>query len=346
MLRTIIHRHEAGTDFYSELVDWNLLDEPIAVICSNEPKSDIYRFEIMKSALERSPVLAEFFKSSDYRYGCGMMLKFPEDLAICFHAVKDYVEQGPDIYDAAALKKYATVGNAAPAVETFTFLVRLHKLANKLELRGLKDTTLVVLHQVELSMMPESCTALADLVLKDEPCDFQDVIKAFVIKHVGNYFEDLERSREWKHVVADSSNEFQVKWAKMTIAHHDRPLSSGSDINAEGILSHLTNTNTKLTQLIHEANEANEAGVARNNRLNQIVQLAHGERSPCSSIDTTATAIHDRINEASDEEDPTTPKASEINGESSRHLGLPIMERGSFSGEYRRPFYEENAKSR
>ena len=331
IFRSTIDVHEAGTDICSELVSWNHVDEIIAVTCSNEPTSTSYRFEIMRSALERSPVLANFFMSFDYLYGCGMMLTFPEDLAVCFHAVKEYLEKGLDIYNAAALKTYATVGDAAPGgvtVETFTFLVRLHKLATKLELRGLMDMTLVVLNQIELSMTPQSCIALTGLVFKNEPYGFQDIIKAFVIQHVGNYFEDLHRSRDWNHVVATTNNDFQVKWARLVIAHYEPPVF------------YRTNTNDRLAQLIHEVDEAE---AARKTRLNEIIRLSNGERSARSSIDTTATAIHDAIDEASDEEDPTTPKASETNGESSNSLN---EQRTSLSTNYPRPFWQVDEKAR
>jgi hypothetical protein len=343
IFRSTIYVHEAGTDVCSELVRWDHVDETIAVTCSNEPTSTSYRFEIMRSALERSPVLAAFFKSFDYLYGCGMMLTFPEDLAVCFHAVKEYLEKGPDIYNEAALKAYATVGNATPGgvtVETFTFLVRLHKLATKLELRGLKDMTLVILNQLELSMTPQSCIALAGLVFKNEPFGFQDIIKAFVLQHVGNYFEDLHRSRDWNHVVATTSNDFQVKWARLVIAHYEPPVVYRTNTNVEGLLGQFTNTNARLAQLIHEADEAE---VARKTCMDEIIRLSNGERSARSSIDTTATAIHDGINEASDEEDPTTPKASETNGESSNSLN---EQRTSLSTDYPRPFWQVDEKAR
>ncbi|KAL2038156.1 hypothetical protein N7G274_009104 [Stereocaulon virgatum] len=326
----------------NELVSWNHADEIIAVTCSNEPTSISYRFEIMRSALERSPVLAEFFKSFDYLYSCGMMLTFPDDLAVCFYAVKEYLEKGPDIYDEAALKSYATVGNVGPGgvvVETFTFLVRLHKLATKLELRGLQEMTLVVLNQIELSMTPQSCIALAGLVFKDEPFGFQDVIKTFVLQHVGNYFEDLHRSRDWNHVLATTSNDFQVKWARLVIAHYESPIFYRINNNVEGLLGQFTNTNARLAQL----READEAEVARKIHLNEIISLSNGERSARSSIDTTATAIHDAIDEASDGEDPTTPKASETNGESFNSLN---EQRTSLSTDYPRPFWQVDEKAR
>ena len=347
----LIHNHRAGTDVYSELVTFDHLDEDIAVVCKNEPKSETYRFEIKKSALQRSPVLSKFFNSSDYMYGCGMMLKFYEDHAICMFAVKEYVEQGPDIYDAAALRKYATVGNAPPTVETFTFLVRLHKLANKLELRGLTDTTLVVLHQVELSMTPQSCIALAELVFKDVPFGFQDVIKAFVIKHVDNYFGELERSPAWAQVVTNSSDDFKVKWAKMVITHHERPLSSSSDDKAQALQRRFANTD--LAQLFNEVREVEAAQAARTQRLNQIMGQAEDGRDPRSSISSTDTAIRDDVKSASsddEEEDQLTPLAFGINEKALETLGISprgSMESNNYSGEYgRRQSDMENAKAR
>ena len=99
-------------------------------------------------------MLAKFFQSSDYLVGSGTQLKFHDDGVACLRVIKEYVEDGTDIYTADRLRRYATQETVTYKVYDFLLVVCVHKLAAKLAVHSLMNLAYAVLYQLECSVTP------------------------------------------------------------------------------------------------------------------------------------------------------------------------------------------------
>ncbi|KAK0512918.1 hypothetical protein JMJ35_004935 [Cladonia borealis] len=104
-----------------------------------------------RSALQRSPILAKFFQSSDYLVGSGTQLEFHDNGVACLRVIKEYLEDGPDIYTADRLRRYATEETATHKVYDFLIVVCVHKSAAKLAVHSLTNLAYAVLYRSECS---------------------------------------------------------------------------------------------------------------------------------------------------------------------------------------------------
>ena len=191
-----------------------------------------------RSALQRSPRLAKFFKSSDYLVGSGTQLEFHEDGVACLRVIKEYLEDGPDIYTADTLRTYATKETATHKVYDFLLVAYVHKLAAKLGLHTLMNLAYAVLYQLEWLVTPRDCINLTGLVFNTN-YHFDNAIQNWLLEQVNRHFNSLSGSCEWANVMVKSSAEFKVLWANVTLRHL-RPFSTINTTSEEANASLLT----------------------------------------------------------------------------------------------------------
>ena len=188
------------------------LDEYISIDCPDMPWGVSRTFEVQRSALMRSPALAEFFTSLDYLPGCKMNLHFMNDPGVCFEVVKAYLEGGPDSYPMLRLKLYIT--RLTTDADRFMVLIRLHKFAIKLKLTHLKNMVFEVMHELEWEMSAEHCPKIAELVFAHQS-SYDHTIKAWTLKHIGHFHKKLSRSNTWAALVPILDPELGHHWATM-----------------------------------------------------------------------------------------------------------------------------------
>ena len=169
-------------------------------------------FNVQRSALMRSPALANFFTSLDYLPGCKINLHFMNDPGVCFEVVQTYLENGSDCYPMLRLKVYIT--RLTKDADRFMVLIRLHKFAVKLGLIHLKNMAFEVIHDLEWEMSAECCPMIAQLVFAHQS-SFDSTIKLWVLKHVGHFYKKLSRSNTWAALVPILEPELAQHWDTM-----------------------------------------------------------------------------------------------------------------------------------
>ena len=188
------------------------VDEFISIDCPDMPMGVSRNFKVQRSALMRSPVLADFFMSLDYLPGCRMNLHFMNDPGVCFEVVQFYLENGPDCYPMLRLKIYIT--RLTKDADRFLVLIRLHKFAIKLGLIHLKNMAFEVIHDLEWEMSADCCPKIAQLVFAHQS-PYDNAIKLWVLKHIGHFHKKLSRSNTWAALVPILDPELGEHWATM-----------------------------------------------------------------------------------------------------------------------------------
>lgn len=191
------------------------IDEFISVDCPDMPWGVSRTFMVQRSALTRSPVLADFFASPDYLPGCKINLHFMNDPGVCFEVVQAYLENGPDSYTMLRLRIFIT--RLTKDADRFNVLIRLHKFAAKLKLIYLKNMAFEVIHDLEWEMSAECCPKIAQLVFAHQS-PYDNGIKAWVLKHIGHFYKKLSRSNTWAALVPTLDPELGQHWAAMNIS--------------------------------------------------------------------------------------------------------------------------------
>ena len=188
------------------------MDELISIDCPDMPMGVSRTFSVQRSALMRSPVLADFLTSPDYLPGCKMNLHFMNDPGVCFEVVQGYLENGPDCYPIRRLKIYIT--RLTKNADRFLVLIRLHKFSMKLGMVHLKTMAFEVIHDLEWEMSAEFCPKIAQLVFAHQS-PYDSTIKLWVLKHIGNFHKKLSRSNTWAALVPILDPELGQQWATM-----------------------------------------------------------------------------------------------------------------------------------
>ena len=209
-------------------------DESITIVCKHDSSSPTL-LTSKRSALQRSPTLARFFKSPNYLVGSGTQLEFHEDSVACLRVIKEYLEDGPDIYTVDTLRRYATQDSATHKVFDFLLVVYVNKLAAKLGLYSLMNLAYTVLYQLEHLVTPRDCINLIGLVFNTN-YHFDNAIQNWMLEQVDRHFYSLSGSLEWANVIVKSSAEFKVLWANVTLTHL-RPFSTTSTASEEANIS-------------------------------------------------------------------------------------------------------------
>ena len=188
------------------------IDEFISIDCPDMPMAVSRTFSVQRSALMRSPVLADFLTSADYLPGCKMNLHLMNDPGVCFEVVQTYLENGPDCYPIRRLKIYIT--RLTKDANRFLILIRLHKFAIKLGLNHLKTMAFEVIHDLEWEMSAECCPKIAQLVFAHQS-PFDSTIKLWILKHIGHFHKKLSKSNTWAALVPILDPELGQHWATM-----------------------------------------------------------------------------------------------------------------------------------
>lgn len=191
------------------------IDEFISIDCPDMPWDVSRTFTVQRSALMRSPVLADFFTSFDYLPGCKINLHFMNDPGVCFDVVQSYLENGPDSYTILRLKIYIT--RLTNDADRFMVLIRLHKFAIKLNLIHLKNMAFEVIQDLEWEMSAECCPKIAQLVFAHQST-YDDTIKAWFVRHIGHFHKKLSRSNTWAALVPVLDPELGQHWATMNVS--------------------------------------------------------------------------------------------------------------------------------
>lgn len=191
------------------------VDEIISIDCPDMPWAVSRTFMVQRSALLRSPTLADFFGSLDYLPGCKMNLHFMNDPGACFEVVKTYLENGPDCYPMLRLKLY--INRLTTSADRFMVLIRLHKFALKLKLIRLKVMAFEVMHDLEWEMSAECCPKIAELVFAHQS-PYDNIIKAWTLKHIGHFYKKLRRSNTWAALVPILDPELGQHWESMDVS--------------------------------------------------------------------------------------------------------------------------------
>ena len=176
-------------------------------------------------------MLADFFRSSDYLVGSGTQLEFHETSVACLRVIKEYLEDGPDLYTEDTLRSYATQETATRKAYDFLLVVYVHKLATKLLLHSLANLAYDVLIHLESSVTPRDCINLIGLVFNTNH-HFNNAVHNWFLEQVDRHFDSLSGSREWANAMVTSSTEFKVLWARVTLTHL-RPSPTISTTNEE-----------------------------------------------------------------------------------------------------------------
>ena len=188
------------------------IDEFISIDCPDMPMGVSRTFNVQRSALTRSPVLAKFFLSLDYLPGCQMNLHFMNDPGVCFEVVQTFLENGADCYPMLRLRLYIT--RLTKDADRFLVLIRLHKFAIKLGLNHLKNMAFEVIHDLEWEMSAECCPKIAQLVFAHQS-PYDNTIKLWILKHIGHFYKKLARSNTWAALVPTLDPELGQHWATM-----------------------------------------------------------------------------------------------------------------------------------
>ena len=176
-------------------------------------------------------MLAKFFQSADYLVGSGTQLEFYDNDIACLRVIKEYLEDGPDIYTADRLRRYAIREIVPHKIYDFLLLVCVHKLAAQLGVHSLTNLAYAVLYQLECSVTPGDCIKLIGLVFNTN-YHFDNAIQNWLLEQVDRHFHSLSGSCDWANAMVKSSAEFKVLWANVTLTHL-RPLSTISTTSEE-----------------------------------------------------------------------------------------------------------------
>ena len=193
-------------------------DEIITIVCKQDAASSLTLLTSKRSALQRSPMLAEFFRSTDYLVGSGTQLEFHGTSVACLRVIKEYLEDGPDLYTEDTLRSYAIQETGTRKVYDFLLVVSVHKLAVKLGLNSLMHLAYAVLYHLECSVTPRDCINLIGLVFNTNH-HFNNALQNWFLEQVDRHFDSLSGSCEWANAMVKSSTEFKVLWADVTLTH-------------------------------------------------------------------------------------------------------------------------------
>ncbi|KAL9610639.1 MAG: hypothetical protein Q9167_004681 [Letrouitia subvulpina] len=187
-------------------------DDIISVSCPDTANGPRW-FHVKRSILQRSPTLANFFKSDHYVPGCNMVIEFLVDPAVCFEIVEKYLEQGVDVFKPVSLLVSLTM--RYKIVDRCLVLSRLHLLAGKLTLPGLAKMAFEVLVSVEKLVDASVTLTISSLIFGKKWC-FDDQLKDWCFKHVSTHLLELKQMPEWRECLRKTDHELSKRWGVLT----------------------------------------------------------------------------------------------------------------------------------
>lgn len=138
-----------------------------------------------------------------------MQITFLSDPAACFQIARNYLNEGPDMYNMARLRLFVTVNYRV--VDRFIILVRLHLLAKKLALPGLMDMAYDTMVEGERLITPTSCITIASVVFSKN-AGFTKLLKDWCVNLVRHHLMALKNIEEWYDALEILEPELSEQW--------------------------------------------------------------------------------------------------------------------------------------
>ncbi|KAL8963825.1 MAG: hypothetical protein Q9183_004925 [Haloplaca sp. 2 TL-2023] len=166
-----------------------------------------------RSVLDRSPFFAAFLKNAkNYTPGCHLYLTFTVDPAAVIEITYEYLKNGPDVYDDAALRVW--LYTRYKTIDRVTILVKLHAFAAKMELRGLTAMVWKVLDYYQASMNMENTIIVTNLIFSKSGY-FDVKLKDWVWGYVKLWYPYLTSSPFWFESMAKADAELTKRWEEL-----------------------------------------------------------------------------------------------------------------------------------
>lgn len=194
-------------------------DEVITVVCpdSETPYEGFQTYMVNRSALLRSPTLADLFYSPDYLYGCDFTLRFINDPSAAFEIVVSYLNMGPDRYTCIRMQSEVTLEYDI-GIDRLLIFAKAHLFAKKLALPGLMNMAYQALLESDGLMRASYCTGMATHIFEVNG-HFDRTIKDWLLKYIGSYFAILLDNEEWKRLVPSLDPDINHHWSRMVHAN-------------------------------------------------------------------------------------------------------------------------------
>ena len=217
------------------------------------------------STLIRSPAFALFCESKYYLPGCHMQLTFVEDPAVCFQIVVHYLEEGSDQFGHTRLSKF--VRTHLKLHDRFVLLLRLYRLASKLQLPVLVEISFYVMMEFDREMSAGYCITVTSLIFARN-AGFDKRMKEWCMAHICNYSYHLCQIKEWTQLVPDLSLELQYHWANIV----EENKHATAEIHEE-MLGTKRDEVDELLSIISESERRTAALVERNTQDSNVEEV-------------------------------------------------------------------------
>lgn len=141
-----------------------------------------------------------------------MQITFMSDPAACFQIARNYLDEGPDIYNMTRLRLFVTMNYRV--VDRFIILVRLHLLAKKMALPGLMDMAYDAMVEGERLIIPPSCITIASVVFSKN-AGFDKLLKDWCVNLVRCHLIALKNIEEWYDALETLEPELSEQWTML-----------------------------------------------------------------------------------------------------------------------------------
>lgn len=300
-------------------------DELIKIKCPDIPDGHGKIIEIKRSALMRSPTMADFLTSPHYLPSCDFMITFMNDPAVCFYIVQLYLEYGPDRFNKTKLRVHITM--KYQVIDRFVILVRLHHLAMKLELPILVEMAYSCLIEADRLMQPGHLYQITSLIYTKK-AGYDKILKEWCFKHISNQFIALAQSKDWNEVLEVCERGITIKWTALATANQ-KILDALGEENKD---------KNGVEKIVREMNVADQKAITRafegrEKTLDELMSEVKVEASDDEEDSWEDIGFPARQSSPTDD-----TKAREV-------LGLPITPKLSIESNNRHSF-GDNAKAR
>lgn len=203
-----------------------------------------------------------------------MQITFMSDPAACFQIARNYLDQGPDIYNRTRLRMFVTINYQV--VDRFIILVRLHLLAKKMALPGLMDMAYDAIVHGERLITPPFCITIASVVFAKN-AGFDKLLKVWCLDLVRYHLIALKNIKEWYDALEVLEPELSEQWTDL--------LEANSEV---------------LAFINEEAKERSSEKKALEKAVSGMSTEGQGNAIP--TIEKQELTVEDLINEIKDEE--------------------------------------------
>ena len=187
-------------------------DVIITIKCAKKLEGKERIFELPKSALVRAPSFAKFFLSEQCRVHCPLELTFPNEPAVCFEIITNYLKEGPDMYTKLRLRVFTTIHFKAD--EKFGILIRTYKLAKKMGLQILQSMAYEELEYADHLMTPSTTVNVTSLIY-GKMAGHDKILKKWCMKQMSRHCYDLNDHPGWQGLLNDLGGEVAQNWQQL-----------------------------------------------------------------------------------------------------------------------------------